>query len=86
MVEKSLPCDHCTACSRDSHPVGKTPDSIYPKVSNEVSDFKAATVRLSDIFKEGSDARKLFGKFYAVGAIAVILAVLALLALATRGG
>ncbi len=43
-------------------------------------------MRLSDIFKEGSDARKLFGKFYAVGAIVVILAVLALLALATRGG
>jgi hypothetical protein len=86
VVEKSLPYDHCTACSRDSHPVGKTPDSIYPKVSNAVSDFKVDILKLSDIFKEGSDARKLFGKFYAVGAIAVILAVLALLALATRGG
>lgn len=42
-------------------------------------------MKLSDIFKEGSEARKLFGKFYAVAAIAVILIVLALLALATRG-
>ena len=42
-------------------------------------------MKLSDIFKEGSEARKLFGKFYAVAAILVILAVLVLLALATRG-
>ena len=42
-------------------------------------------MKLSDIFKEGSETRKLFGKFYAVAAIAVILAVLVLLALATRG-
>lgn len=42
-------------------------------------------VKLSDIFKEGSEARKLFAKFYAVLAIAIILAALALLALATRG-
>jgi len=42
-------------------------------------------VKLSDIFKEGSDARKQFAKFYAVLAIAVILTVLVLLALATRG-
>jgi hypothetical protein len=42
-------------------------------------------LKLSDIFREGSDARKLFAKFYAVAAIVVILAVLALLALATRG-
>ncbi len=42
-------------------------------------------MKLSDIFKEGSEARKLFGKFYAVAAIAVILTVLVLLALATRG-
>jgi len=42
-------------------------------------------VKLSDIFKEGSDARKQFAKFYAVLAIAAILTVLVLLALATRG-
>ncbi len=42
-------------------------------------------MKLSDIFKEGSEARRLFGKFYAVAAILVILAVLVLLALATRG-
>ncbi len=43
-------------------------------------------LKLSDIFKEGSEARTLFGKLYAVVAIGVILAVLILLALATRGG
>ena len=42
-------------------------------------------VKLADIFKEGSDARKQFAKFYAVLAIAIILATLALLALAIRG-
>ena len=42
-------------------------------------------MKLADIFKEGSEARKLFGKFYAFAAIAVILTVLVLLALATRG-
>ena len=42
-------------------------------------------MKLSDIFKEGSEARKLFGKVYALAAILVILAVLVLLALATRG-
>ena len=42
-------------------------------------------MKLADIFKEGSEARKLFGKFYALAAILVILAVLVLLALATRG-
>ncbi len=45
-----------------------------------------AHLKLSDIFREGSEARRLFGKYYAVGAIVVILLVLALLALATRGG
>ncbi len=75
-----------TSIDTPSHLVGKARKSNYPKISNAVSDFKADTVRLSDIFKEGSDARKLFGKLYAVGAILVILAVLALLALATRGG
>ncbi len=44
------------------------------------------TMKLSEIFSEGSEARRLFGKVYAVGAIAVILLALALLALATRGG
>lgn len=43
-------------------------------------------MKLSDIFREGSDARKLFAKFYAVAAIAIILTVLVLLAIATRGG
>ena len=48
-------------------------------------DYEVGALKLSDIFKEGSEARRLFGKFYAVAAIAVILMVLALLALATRG-
>ncbi|MCY3780577.1 MAG: hypothetical protein OXG78_09740 [Chloroflexi bacterium] len=43
-------------------------------------------MKLADIFKEGSDARKLFGKLYALAAIGIILIVLVLLALATRGG
>ncbi len=42
-------------------------------------------MKLSDIFKEGSEARRLFAKFYAVMAIVTILTALALLALATRG-
>ena len=37
-------------------------------------------MKLSEIFQEGSDARKLFGKLYAVAAIGVIIAVLVLLA------
>ncbi len=43
-------------------------------------------MKLSDIFSEGSEARRLFGKVYAFGAIGVILLSLLLLALATRGG
>ncbi len=43
-------------------------------------------LKLSDIFREGSEARKLFAKFYAVAAIVIILTVLVLLAFATRGG
>ncbi|MYD08882.1 MAG: hypothetical protein F4X02_02450 [Chloroflexi bacterium] len=66
------------------HPLGKARDSIYPDVIIPGYDNEAA-VKLSDIFKEGSEARRLFGKFYAVAAILVILAVLVLLALATRG-
>ena len=42
-------------------------------------------MKLSDIFREGSDARKLFAKYYAVAAIVIILTVLVLLAFATRG-
>ena len=42
-------------------------------------------MNLSDIFKEGSDARKRFARFYAVFAIATIVLILVLLALATRG-
>ena len=41
-------------------------------------------MKLSDIFKEGSEARKLFAKLYAVLAIVIIVAALILLALATR--
>ena len=47
---------------------------------------KARTLKLSEIFSEGSEARRHFGKFYAVAAIGIILTVLVLLALATRGG
>ncbi|MCY4062924.1 MAG: hypothetical protein OXG53_11200 [Chloroflexi bacterium] len=43
-------------------------------------------MKLSDIFREGSEARKLFAKFYAFAAILIIMTVLALLAIATRGG
>ena len=43
------------------------------------------TMKLSDIFREGSEARKRFAQYYAVFAILVILATLILLALATRG-
>lgn len=43
------------------------------------------TVKWSEIFKEGSQARKRFAQFYALIAIGIILAVLSLLALATRG-
>lgn len=39
---------------------------------------------LTDIFSEGSDARREFGKYYAILAIIAILSVLALLALATQ--
>lgn len=60
-------------------------DSIYPMGTSAGSNNRADPLKLSDIFKEGSDARKTFGKFYAVAAIAVILTVLVLLALATRG-
>lgn len=42
-------------------------------------------LKLSDIFREGSDARKLFAKFYAFAALVIILTVLVLLAIATRG-
>lgn len=47
---------------------------------------RVTALKLSDIFREGSEARKLFGKLYALAAIGVILLVLVLLALATRGG
>ena len=79
------PLVNCNACSPFAHPVGKTPDSIYPKVIISSGHCEANALKLSDIFKEGSEARKLFGKFYAVAAIVIILAVLMLLALATRG-
>ena len=41
--------------------------------------------QIADIFKENSEARQTFAKYYSVLAIVVILSVLALLALATRG-
>ena len=79
-----MACDNCSACAQISHPLGKARDSIYPEAIIPGYENEAA-VRLSDIFKEGSEARRLFGKFYALAAILVILAALALLALATRG-
>ncbi|MCY4539780.1 MAG: hypothetical protein OXE52_16320 [Chloroflexi bacterium] len=42
-------------------------------------------MKLGDIFKEGSEARKRFAQFYAVIAIVIIVLALVLLALATRG-
>lgn len=41
-------------------------------------------MKIEDIFKENSEARKTFGRYYAIIAIIVILSVLALLAIATR--
>ena len=43
-------------------------------------------MKFGDIFREGSEARKVFARYYAVAAILTILGVLLLLALATRGG
>ena len=43
-------------------------------------------MKLGDIFREGSEARKVFARYYAVLGILTILGVLLLLALATRGG
>ncbi len=40
---------------------------------------------LTEIFSEGSEARRVFGKYYAILAIIAILTVLGLLALATQG-
>ena len=42
-------------------------------------------MKISDIFKEGSEARQTFAKYYAVLAILIILSVIVLLGLATRG-
>ena len=46
---------------------------------------KGHQVKLGDIFREGSEARRRFAKFYAALAIVIILTALILLALATRG-
>ena len=46
---------------------------------------RAKHLKLSEIFKEGSEARRFFGKIYALAAIGIILIVLLLLGLATRG-
>ena len=42
-------------------------------------------MKFADIFKEGSETRQTFARYYSVIAILVILSVLAMLALATRG-
>lgn len=42
-------------------------------------------MKIADIFKEGSEARQTFAKYYSVLAILTVLSVLILLALATRG-
>jgi len=47
--------------------------------------MKITDILNGDIFKEGSEARQTFGKYYAVIAILVILTVLGLLAIATQG-
>lgn len=52
---------------------------------NDCSRIRTVPVKLGDIFKEGSEARKRFAQFYAVFAIVAIVLVLVLLALATRG-
>ena len=41
--------------------------------------------KILEIFKEGSEARRTFAKYYSVIAILTILTVLLLLALATQG-
>ena len=68
------------------HGVGSLPESNYAIARKIGIMVKVNSLKLSEIFKEGSDARKLFGKFYAVSAIGIIMAVLVLLALVTRGG
>lgn len=52
---------------------------------NDCSKDKVITMKLGDIFKEGSEARKRFAQYYAVFAIVIIVSALVLLALATRG-
>ena len=42
-------------------------------------------MKFGDIFREGSEARQRFARWYAVLGILTILGVLLLLALATRG-
>jgi hypothetical protein len=42
-------------------------------------------MKFADIFKEGSETRQTFAKYYSVVAILTILSVIMLLALATRG-
>lgn len=54
-------------------------------LGNRYCRSRTVRVKLGDIFKEGSDARKRFAQFYAVFAIVVIIAVLVVLAFATRG-
>ena len=73
-------------CRPDGEYVASAHDSNYPSFITLRNIPKAHPLKLSDIFSEGSEARRIFGKFYAVAAILVILTVLVLLALATRGG
>ena len=44
-----------------------------------------AVMKIADIFKEGSEARARFARYYALVTIGVIIVVLVLLAIATRG-
>ena len=66
--------------------LGSSGESHYAMFNLTAGDTKVHTLKVSEIFKEGSDARRAFGKLYAVAAIGVIITVLVLLALATRGG
>ena len=53
-------------------------------MSQEQNNSRFNLDTLMEIFSEGSEARRVFGKYYAILAIIVILSVLALLALATQ--
>lgn len=46
---------------------------------------KNSKFQFGDIFREGSETRQIFARYYSVLAIVAVLSVLALLALATQG-